>query len=195
MLFGLQRKSRLDRESRDRNILDSDRNTTYFHVVANQRSRKKRVDVLEDVNVQLVTNQKGVIDIVVGFYKNLFAKEDRPNIKLADDFQSPDDFVSIEENELLTRLFSEEEIKTVVFSCYADGAPGLDGISFMFYQRYWEVIKKDLVSMFNDFWNGDLDLYRLNFAMINLIPKEEGATSMMKFRPISLIKLQFKYLF
>lgn len=46
--------------------------------------------------------------------------------------------------------------------------------------------------MFNDFFRGELDLYRLNFAMISLIPKEEGARNMKKFRPISLTKCSFK---
>ena len=58
------------------------------------------------------------------------------NIRLAADFWSREDLVTEEENNLLTRPFSEEEIKEVVFSCYSDGAPGPDGISFMFYQKY-----------------------------------------------------------
>jgi hypothetical protein len=42
--------------------------------------------------------------------------------------------------------------------------------------------------MFNKFFSRELDLYRLNFAMISLIPKEEGARNMKKFRHVSLIK-------
>ena len=45
------------------------------------------------------------------------------NIRLAADFWSREDLVNEEENNLLTRPFSEEEIKEV-FSCYSDGAPG-----------------------------------------------------------------------
>lgn len=37
-----------------------------------------------------------------------------------------------------------------------------------------------------------MDLCRLNFAMITLIPKVEGASNMKFFRPISLINCSFK---
>jgi hypothetical protein len=46
--------------------------------------------------------------------------------------------------------------------------------------------------MFNAWFSDDLDLYRLNFAMIILIPKENEARSMKKFRPISLLNCSFK---
>lgn len=71
--------------SRDRDILEGDRNTTYFQVVANQRSRKKSVEGLEGPS-SLVEDQKGMMDIAVSFYKQLFAKEDIMNVKLADNF-------------------------------------------------------------------------------------------------------------
>jgi hypothetical protein len=41
--------------------------------------------------------------------------------------------VKVDENEMLSKSFSEEEIREAVFSSYADGAPGPDGLSFMFY--------------------------------------------------------------
>src|SRR3954468_24208392 len=46
--------------------------------------------------------------------------------------------------------------------------------------------------MFEDFYKGDLDIYRLNFAMLARIPKEPEATSIRKFRPISLLNCSFK---
>jgi hypothetical protein len=46
--------------------------------------------------------------------------------------------------------------------------------------------------MFQDFYNGEIDLWRLNFALLTLIPKEIGARSMKKFRPISLCNCSFK---
>jgi len=43
-----------------------------------------------------------------------------------------------------------------------------------------------------DFESGNLNLDRLNYAMITLIPKEPDATHLKKFRPISLINCSFK---
>ena len=48
--------------SRGRNILEEDRNMAYFQAIANHRSRKKRVDALEDPN-GLVKDHKHVMDI------------------------------------------------------------------------------------------------------------------------------------
>jgi hypothetical protein len=93
---------------------------------------------------------------------------------------------------MLDAPFSEEEIKTAVFSSYSDGAPGPDGLSFMFYQKFWDVVKKDIFAFFSDLQEGKLDLYRLNFAVLSLIPKEPDASTMKKFRPISLLNCIFK---
>lgn len=62
----------------------------------------------------------------------------------------------------------------------------------MFSQAFWDVVKDDLVRMFNSWFEGDLDLFGFNFAMITLIPKENDAKTMEKFRPISLLNCCFK---
>jgi hypothetical protein len=79
-----------------------------------------------------------------------------------------------------------------VFGCYAEGAPRPDGIPFLFYQKFWSVVKDDLVDLFRDFQEGKLDLYRLNFAILTLIPKISEARDMKNFRPISLANYNFK---
>jgi hypothetical protein len=62
----------------------------------------------------------------------------------------------------------------------------------MFYQRFWDVIKLDLIEMFDDFHKGELDLYRLNFALITVIPKEKDSRTMNKFWPISFLNCSYK---
>lgn len=133
-----------------------------------------------------------MMQIAVDFYKNLFAEEPASSVNLGADFWEEEDKVTKEENDLLLAPFSEKEIKSAVFTCYAEGAPGPDGLPFLFYQKFWDIVKKDLVDMFEDFHKGRLDLYRLNCALVTLIPKVGEATNMKQFRPISLLNCSFK---
>ena len=127
-----------------------------------------------------------MLEVAANFYKTLFAKEDRVDITLGDHFWDPDDLVTDEENEMLRRPFSMDEIKEAVFGSYAAGAPGPDGFSFLFYQKFWDLIKHDLMALVREFESGNLNVSRLNYAIITLIPKELDARDMKKFIPISL---------
>jgi hypothetical protein len=70
--------------------------------------------------------------------------------------------------------------------------PGPDGLPFLFYQQILDLVKSDLLVLFDDFHRDKLDLYRLNFALITIIPKDNDARTMNKFRPISLLNYSYK---
>jgi hypothetical protein len=50
------------------------------------------------------------------------------------------------------------------------------------------------MALFKGFEQGRINIARLNYVMIILISKEEGAMNLKKFRPISLINCIFKFL-
>jgi hypothetical protein len=129
---------------------------------------------------------------VVEFYKTLFGIEDRVNIKMEENFWNADELVTPEENEMLEASFIKAEIKQAIDSAYADGALGPDGFSFMVHQKFSEAIKHDIMAMVKGFEKGEINISRINYAMIILIPKEEDARSLKKFMPISLINGSFK---
>lgn len=134
-----------------------------------------------------------MLQLAVEFYKTLFGEEDRLDINLDSDFWAPEDIVTEKENDFLDQPFTEELIKEDVFSSYAEGASRPDGFSFLFYQKFWDTIKGDLLNLVKDFDEGKADIFRLNFAMLTLIPKEPDATSLKKFRPIALTNCSFKF--
>jgi hypothetical protein len=140
----------------------------------------------------VVQDTRGIMRMASDYYKELLKWEDRGGFSLGENFWDPEDILSDKERNELEKQFSEEEIKFSVFSCYPEGAPGPDGLSFLFYHKFWEVVSKDVVAMFNDMFAHKLDLFRLNFSMLTLIPKIEDVDEMKSFRPISLLNYSFK---
>ena len=128
----------------------------------------------------------------VNYYKNLFGFQDKISINLKDDFWEHGDRVTDAHNSILDAPFTEQEINEAVFGSYAEGAPGLDGFPFLFYQQFQDLIKGDLFALFNDWQKGGLDLFRLNFSLLALVPKEVDAIRMEKFRPLAMINCNFK---
>jgi len=101
---------------------------------------KKRITCLETSD-GIVEDNALMLTHAVEFYKNLFGSEQESGVRLDEDFWSSEDRVTIQENELLEAPFSEEEIRIAIFESYAEGVPGPDGFSFMFYHHFWDLIK------------------------------------------------------
>jgi hypothetical protein len=133
-----------------------------------------------------------ILRVDVYFYKELFKKESRGSFSLEAGFWDMEDMVPPNSSEELEAPFRMEEIKAAIFSYYPKGSPGPDGLPFLFYQKHWEVVKQDIYDMFQEFHAGNLGLFRLNFAMLTLIPKTEDAMDMRNYRPISLLNCSFK---
>jgi hypothetical protein len=71
-------------------------------------------------------------------------------------------------------------------------APWPDGFPVEYYQRFWPVIKDDLMIMFVQVKDGDLPFYNLNFGVITLLPKKEDASRIDQYRTIFLLNVSFK---
>jgi hypothetical protein len=100
--------------------------------------------------------------------------------------------VSQEENESLVRPFTVQEVQEAIFQMEHNKASGPDGFPIEFYQACWEIIKNDLMALFQEFHNGDLPLYSLNFGTIILLPKCREAAKIQQYRPICLLNVSFK---
>jgi hypothetical protein len=140
----------------------------------------------------MVTETPEILKVATNYYKELFSWENRGDVSLDSQFWDNSEMVSPEENLELVAPFSEQDIKRTVFDSYAEGAPGPYGLSFLFYQKFWEIIKGDLFNLVQVFQEGKLDLFRINFATLTLIPKVEDATEMKNYRHISLLNYSFK---
>jgi hypothetical protein len=70
--------------------------------------------------------------------------------------------------------------------------PWPNGSPAEFYQKFWDIIKGDLMIMFQELQSGDLLLYSLNFGVISLIPKAQDVNHIQQHRPICLLNISYK---
>jgi hypothetical protein len=177
--------------SKNQFIHEGDSNTHYFHSVSNGRHRKKRIHTLvqDEGTIEGIDNLKKYI---TSYYKNLFGASEEGNFFM--DESQIDDIpqVSVEENNFLTAEYSEEEVRKAIFQMEHNKAPGTDGFPTEFYQNFWNTIKSDLLDLFCCLHAGQLELFRLNFGEIVLLPKVNEAERIQQYRPICLLNVSFK---
>jgi len=100
--------------------------------------------------------------------------------------------VSDEDNSFLCRPFSEKEIKEALDQMEKNKAAGPDKIPIEFYQCCWNIVKSDIVQLFDDFYNMKVDVSRLNYGIITLLPKIKEANKIQQYRPICLLNCLYK---
>ncbi|KAL0417112.1 UNVERIFIED_CONTAM: LINE-1 retrotransposable element O protein [Sesamum latifolium] len=95
-------------------------------------------------------------------------------------------------NEALTQPFAPEEVKHALFQMYPYKSPGPDGMSPIFYQKYWHIVGPEVTSFVLDFLNHERFDVSFNYTFIVSIPKCSSPEFMHHFRPISLCNITYK---
>ncbi|XP_037491160.1 uncharacterized protein LOC105631710 [Jatropha curcas] len=75
---------------------------------------------------------------------------------------------------------------------HADTSPGMNGLNPRFYQRFWDVVGRDIVQSCRDWFNTCVFPNNLNDTLIVLIPKVEDPEAVKDFQPISLCNVFYK---
>ena len=71
-------------------------------------------------------------------------------------------------------------------------APGPYGFTLEFFKAYWEIIKHDVYKVVEDSRRSSSILKSLNATMITLIPKENEAKTLDRYKPIALCNVIYK---
>jgi hypothetical protein len=88
--------------------------------------------------------------------------------------------------------FEENKVWEVVRKLKGDKAPGPDGFSMAFFQKCWEVVKKDMMAVFKEFHESRKFEKSFNATFVALIPKKAGVVEIKDFHPISLVSGVYK---
>ena len=171
-------------------LKEGDKNSKFFHHMANSHRRFNTIDTLHVAGV--ATSDQGIIrDHIINFYKSLFT-ESGARRPLLDGIQ----FSALDEEEAawLERPFEEEEISNVVMAFNGDKALGPEGFPMSFFQHCWHILKSNILAATHEFHTHNQFEKSLNATFIALIPKKSEAREVKDFRPISLVGSVYKML-
>ena len=97
-----------------------------------------------------------------------------------------------EQQQLLQRPFSKEEVKATIFDMALFKALGNDGFHASFYQKSWNIVGDSLCGFVLNFLETSLLPKGANETLLVLIPKVKHPNMISQFRPISLCNVGYK---
>lgn len=172
-------------------LLKGDCNSAYFHKCANGRKRKNTILSLEK-DGEVIEGDDNLVKHASEYYSELFGPVPQNNIQLDSSLWNNSYMVSESDNQNLCLPFSEAEIKEALFQMESNKAPGPDKIPIEFYQKCCSIVKSDVVRLFDDFHNNKIDISRMNYEIITLLPKIKEANKIQQYRPICLLNCIYK---
>nr|KAJ0212032.1 hypothetical protein LSAT_V11C400167160 [Lactuca sativa] len=178
----------LKQKSRSKWALDGDENSAFFHGLINKHRRSQRINGIKE-NGFWINDPLAIKEM----FKNHFAGRFAEPIKSRPKFLNPN-FNKLPPFAIsyLEEPFSFEEIKSAIWECGSDKAPGPDGFSFAFLKQHWEVIGGDFYLAVKHFEaTGHIDK-GCNSSFITLVPKVQDPITVTDFRPISLLGCLYK---
>jgi hypothetical protein len=167
-----------------------DKNTKYFHMKANMRRRKNKIEAIKDQQGQIQYDKDQIEQVFIDHFQALFTKQTTHNIE---------ETVAVVKNrinedmfQILNDQFTKEEVGQAIRDMKALAAPGPDGLPAMFFHNYWDIIGNDITNMALDILNNNGDPTSLNSTHICLIPKIPNPATPSDYRPISLCNVTLK---
>ena len=176
--------------SKDKWLNGGDKNSRFFHNSVKASRQTNSIDKLLNSEGVEVFSEAAKGEVAIEFYSNLFKSSNPPPFTFWFNDMRPR--VTAQMNKDLVRPVSEVEIKEAVFSIDPSKAPGPDGMSALFFQKYWSVIKEQFVKEVKLFFERGVLPKEWNYTHLCLIPKILEPTSIADLRPISLCSVMYK---
>ncbi|RVW95287.1 Transposon TX1 uncharacterized 149 kDa protein [Vitis vinifera] len=135
-------------KSREVWLKEGDRNTGYFHKMANAHRRRNNVDRIK-INGAWCIEENEIRKGIVNAFKLLLSSSGdwRPSISGLQ-LETLDQL----DASTLESPFTEEEVFNALLSCNGDKAPGPHGLSMAFWQFAWDFVKADVLCFFKEFY-------------------------------------------
>ncbi|XP_074290286.1 uncharacterized protein LOC141617016 [Silene latifolia] len=170
---------------------EGDINSAMFHRVINQRQMNNKVLQIADSTGLVCKEPEKIMQAFVDYYVDLLGTK-ATSTGFSHSIMQNGARVQEEDWEDILKKPTVEEIKNIVFSIPDDKSPGPDGYSSCFFKAGWEIIKGELCTAVQDFFQNEQLLKQVNNTNLILIPKVKNPTSVKEFRPLACCNTIYK---
>ena len=167
-----------------------DRNTKFFHATANNRQRTNRIEGISDLEGRWREGGEEVEDVILKYFTEIYSTTFPTEFEAS--LGAVDRKVSGTMNAELLKELKEEEVLQALVQMHPTKSPGSDGVSPIFYQKYWDVIGPQVVQCVIHTLRIGIMPQGVNDTYICLIPKFKCPQRIIEYRPISLCNMIYK---
>lgn len=161
-----------------------DLNTKYYHASVKANRARNKIIKLVGPDGQEHFTEPAKAEVAIDYFRTLF--ESTSNGDFSDIFEGFQSRISDTMNEILDREVSKEDVREAVFSIKPGSAPGPDGMTGLFFQKYWDTVGAQVTEEVQNFFVTGSFPSEWNYTHLCLIPKIEDPVLMSDLRPISL---------
>ena len=131
-----------------------------------------------------------IAEVIVFYFERLYMTSNLN--KILEVVEAIDPKVSVDMNQSLIKQFTRDRVEAALKQMHPSKSHGPDGMPALFYQKYWDIVGSDVVSMILNVLNYNTSMADINRTYITLIPKINNPAKMTDFRPISLCNVIYK---
>ena len=171
-------------------LKEGDKNTKFFHAQASEKRKQNTIMGIWDSHGKWCNERDSTAQVAIDYFEDIYKTTSPTQIREVT-IAIPAR-VTEEMNESLNKNFTREEVATALKQMHPIKAHGPDGMSAIFFQKYWNIVGCSIANMVLNVLNGNMSMASLNRTNIALIPKINNPKKMADFRPISLCNVVYK---
>ncbi|XP_021726831.1 uncharacterized protein LOC110693957 [Chenopodium quinoa] len=158
--------------ARKNELRDGDKNTSYFHHKASARRAKNSIRGSENQDGRWVQDEQSINNVITDYFSQLFTSDGTTGLQEA--LGGISLVITATMNEELCKELSREEIEMALFDMHPNKAPRIYGMHALFYQKFWHIVKNDIVNYVINWWHGLVDISEMNGDLVGDVKPQRG---------------------